>query len=470
VSSKPGVTSRFARLAQIFGLLTVLSLGCAWMAWWTQGHAQREAARAQTVSQFQTDLQSLDALSTTPSSSWACAVQGTPAGNTTSPKDETNSAPAPWQLAADRVVASLNAMRSSQAASKERLDDWMAQVRAMQREWEAMDQTMEATLRQACTQPQRLALSDLQARWRQAQPSRIRLEGLSSGLRTSVSTHRNLAVQSASAATAAAQRWLLACTLLSLGMGLASILAARAFFVRTTDLKRQLSDAANERVSASESLMVSQRRMRVLVDHVKDAVVAFDGEGQIQWMNPASEQMFGVPRQRVMGFPVTLLMPELEGELVAAAAPDRVTMVDEHGLPWVSRSLTLQGQRPGKPSDALTGATTERFTLDVSYMQTRVDGHVVGVCVARDLSDLRRMQRELDSMRSQLRHKLLPQAQAAAVAASKRDEDVAAAAREREDPSLFDAPAPEPLPASDAAKASQAVVAAVESLLQPGRR
>jgi PAS domain-containing protein len=462
-----GLAHRFSRVVQLFAALTALVLLASLLAWRALGQAQDARDDAVRMASLLADLHAVDAAAASPASRWLCLASGQGA------MQREDVAASAWGIPLATMQERLSAVRpmpSPHPVDARAVDDWRATVRALRQGLDAWEQTVEGPLRTACLQAQRLTPTDVQARWRAAQPARARLEASFASLREPWEAHRQEKAALSAQAAKASRAWLLGATLLALGLGLASVLMARGFLVRSRELQRRVHDESSERAAATESLAISQRRMRVLVDHVKDAVVAFDGEGHIQWINPAGEAMFGLARHKVLGYPVTLLMPELEGELTAASAPEHVTMVDEHGLPWVSRSLTLQGVRatPGvQGSSPRPGVVTQaqtRFTLDVSFMQTRVDGHVVGVCVARDLSEVRRLQRDMDQLRSSLRHTLLPQAQAATVAAQRRDEAVAAA-QALQEPVLFEASDAAPAPASEATQASQAVVDALASLL-----
>jgi two-component system, NtrC family, sensor histidine kinase KinB len=271
------------------------------------------------------------------------------------------------------------------------------------------DEAAAPVARQACASDSKATLADTQGKLRALAPQRLRLEA-------SLKHLRDLAVEDQAAAASALQvavrgqrTWQAALVFGSLLTALVSWLIARGTLLERADLRRKLFDEAQERDKAKDELVISQRRMRVLLDHVKDAVVAFDAQDRIQWVNPAGETLFGTSRQQLMGRPITLLMPELEAELRAAAKPERAAVTDEHGLPWISQHLTLQGLRAARPATAgAAPGPTQKVTLDVSLVQTRVDGQSVGVCVARDLSDLRRMQRDHASVTSALQHTAVP--------------------------------------------------------------
>jgi PAS domain-containing protein len=271
------------------------------------------------------------------------------------------------------------------------------------------DEAAAPVARQACASDSKATLADAQGKLRALAPQRLRLEASLKHLRDLAIEDQAAAASAVQAAVRSQRIWQAALVFGSLLIALVSWLIARGTLLERADLRRKLFDEAHERDMAKDELVISQRRMRVLLDHVKDAVLAFDAQDRIQWINPAGETLFGTPRQQLMGRPITLLMPELEAELRAAAKPERAAVTDEHGLPWISQHLTLQGLRAARPPTAgAAPGPTQKVTLDVSLVQTRVDGQSVGVCVARDLSDLRRMQRDHASVTNTLQHAAMP--------------------------------------------------------------
>ena len=58
------------------------------------------------------------------------------------------------------------------------------------------------------------------------------------------------------------------------------------------------------------ALRESESRFRSVAEAANDAIIAADREGRILSWNPAAERMFGYSAERVLGQPLSLLMPE----------------------------------------------------------------------------------------------------------------------------------------------------------------
>ena len=66
-----------------------------------------------------------------------------------------------------------------------------------------------------------------------------------------------------------------------------------------------------ERRKIEQSLLDSQKRMRVIMDHVVEGIITIDEDSRIESFNPAAEKIFGYKAEEVLGQCVTLLMPEV---------------------------------------------------------------------------------------------------------------------------------------------------------------
>src|SRR5881394_3571462 len=63
-------------------------------------------------------------------------------------------------------------------------------------------------------------------------------------------------------------------------------------------------------LQAEEKVRASEEKLRALADTAKDAIISADSRGNIIYFNPGAEHIFGSPASRVIGQPLTLLMPE----------------------------------------------------------------------------------------------------------------------------------------------------------------
>jgi len=65
-----------------------------------------------------------------------------------------------------------------------------------------------------------------------------------------------------------------------------------------------------ERKALMDNLSLSEERMRAVMDSATDAIICADEEGRIILCNPAAEAMLGYTAEKVMGQPLTLIIPK----------------------------------------------------------------------------------------------------------------------------------------------------------------
>ena len=378
------------RFTAAFGLLALALISLVALAWQSytellaaQEFRARSDAVVATLHQLEAELQ--------PDAQRAlCAATGGP------PLAPSDTAPAAWPATLVRLQALL--------ADEPRQG---GQVSLLRKDIAAWEQLYGLPLRQACSDGLRLGAAEVQSRARLALPARTRIvEGLQA-LQQAAQFQRRDRDTRLGERVDASRRALALLSFAAVVLGAIAVLVARSFALRMAEGNRKLFGEAQRRAQAQDRLALSQRRMRVLLDHIPDAVIAFDARGRVQWINPIGEAMFGTARRVLLGRPMALLMPALDDELQwpntepqpldDGHPPDD----DERVLPWTARHLQVDGLR------VRAGATDpERFPLDVSLVQTRADGHRVGVCVARDLSEVQRVERMKHEFVSMVSHEL----------------------------------------------------------------
>src|SRR5215470_6553485 len=77
---------------------------------------------------------------------------------------------------------------------------------------------------------------------------------------------------------------------------------------------RLMADEA--RALAQEARKQSSEHLQVILDHIKDVVLALDEDGVIRTFNPTGERVFGYDEAEVVGQRIELLLPKIaeEGE------------------------------------------------------------------------------------------------------------------------------------------------------------
>ena len=361
----PRLATRFTLL---FGALAIVIVLLVWQAWRAFDDANRHETARALAFEVITAINEVESATQPLASRAMCAITGGP------PLSGEELSPAAWPPVLTRLTGLL-------AEQPEMLDA----LGSLRREAQLYEQSVVEPLRKACAQEQRLGAAEVQSRLRVAAPQRARVQDAIKRLRNLALEQRLNRARLAGEASDAAWRWFVMLALASGQMAVSAPIVVRSFSLRLADMARKLHDESQEREMAREQLLLAQRRMRVVLDHVHDAVVAFDAFGRIQWVNPAAERLFGAERKVLHGCAITQILPGVDDRMRLVNSPEISpgAVVDEHGLSWTSRVLYLDGVRAESP-DAEPGGD-ERLRLEVSLVQTRVDGQDIGVCVARPL-------------------------------------------------------------------------------------
>jgi len=380
------------RFTAAFGLLALALISLVALAWQSytellaaQDYRARSDAVVATLHQLEAELQ--------PDAQRAlCAATGGP------PLAPSDTAAAAWPATLSR----LQALLAEEPYPAER-------VSRLRKDIAAWEQLYGLPLRQACAEGLRLGAAEVQARARLALPARTRIVDGLRDLHQAAQAERLARDNRLGERVDASRRALALLSVAAVVLGAIALVVVRSFTLRMAEGNRKLFGEAQRRAQAQDSLALSQRRMRVLLDHIPDAVIAFDARGRVQWINPIGEAMFGTARRVLLGRPMALLMPGLDDELQwpntepqpldDGHPPDD----DERPLPWTARHLQIDGLRVRAGAGA---GEPERFPIDVSLVQTRADGHRVGVCVARDLSEVQRVERMKHEFVSMVSHEL----------------------------------------------------------------
>jgi PAS domain S-box-containing protein len=183
--------------------------------------------------------------------------------------------------------------------------------------------------------------------------------------------------------------WALAALSCALALGLAFVL--RQLVGRLTASHPGLDDASMDRARMQRRLVESRRRLQLLLDHMPDGVIAFDGEGRVQWINPAARLILHCSAEGTVGRPVRELIPALDLEALDAAP-----MPPEGQAPAAQARSTLHGLRPD-------GTTVP---LEAAVVRLPAEGARVGMCVVRDLSASQRVERMKHEFVSMVSHEL----------------------------------------------------------------
>lgn len=275
-------------------------------------------------------------------------------------------------------LAALRALVADNPSQVGRLDG----IEVALHEWE---QLYVGPLGQACATGQRLGAAYVQSLFRVAAPTRERIAGELAGMRR---TELGLQAQRAvrlQAATGATDKLFALITSTAALLGVVAVLAVRGFTAQLVAAGRRLEREATERGMAKERMLDAQRRLRMVLEHASEAVVAFDAGGRVQWINPAGELLFGRSRQAVGGQPIAVLIPSLADDLDWPVTRPDAELEGLTPSPWTVRRDVVTGRRPGRDG--------EDVPMEIALVQTHVDGERIGICLCRDLTETERAER-----------------------------------------------------------------------------
>ena len=146
-----------------------------------------------------------------------------------------------------------------------------------------------------------------------------------------------------------------------------------------------------ERSQAEELLRESEEKMRLLTETAVDAITMIDGNGAIEYWNPAAERIFGYPAREVIGKSLHLLL-----------APERYHDAFQKG--FARYRETGRGANIGKTLEleAVRKDGTE-IPVEVSFsvLPLKNERHAIGIM--RDISERKEAEAERKKLEEQLR-------------------------------------------------------------------
>jgi PAS domain S-box-containing protein len=158
-------------------------------------------------------------------------------------------------------------------------------------------------------------------------------------------------------------------------------------------------DVTNRR-RAEQRLSDDESRLRSIVNHVVDGIIAIDENGTVEAFNPAAERLFGYRTEEVVGQNVKLLMPEpFHGEHDGYLANYRRT-----GQP---RIIGIGREVAGRRKDGST------FAMELAVSEFLLGGRRYFTGIVRDVTEqkraaeaLREADRRKDEFLATLAHEL----------------------------------------------------------------
>ena len=140
---------------------------------------------------------------------------------------------------------------------------------------------------------------------------------------------------------------------------------------------------------AEKALRDRETRFRALLEAAPDAIVIADRSGRIELVNAQAERIFGYPRDRLIGQPIEVLVPE---RLQGRHAGHREGYFRQPRVRAMGEGLELHGRR----------ADGSEFPVAISLSPVETAEGALTIAAIRDVTERRRVDREVKALNERL--------------------------------------------------------------------
>jgi PAS domain S-box-containing protein len=145
--------------------------------------------------------------------------------------------------------------------------------------------------------------------------------------------------------------------------------------------------------SAQGALVESEQRLRAIFDTTVDAIITIDERGTVSSLNAAAERMFGYAAGEVLGRNVSMIMP-------APYHAEHDEYLRQYLATGKRRIIGIGREVVGLCKDGST------FPIDLAVSEVRLGDRRVFTGVIRDITDRKRLEREVLEVSTQERERI----------------------------------------------------------------
>jgi len=158
----------------------------------------------------------------------------------------------------------------------------------------------------------------------------------------------------------------------------------------TGDLINAFAKMTKEIRQSQEQLRESEEENRSIVTNAMDGIITFDKTGTIQSFNSAAEKDFYYKEEEIIGKNIKLLMPE-------PYPSEHDGYIQNYLNTGVARIIGVPREVPGQRKDGSI------FPLEISISKMRKEGQQMFIGIARDITERKKAEAQLEQTTEQLR-------------------------------------------------------------------
>jgi PAS domain S-box-containing protein len=148
-----------------------------------------------------------------------------------------------------------------------------------------------------------------------------------------------------------------------------------------------------DRRAADEALRQSRTMFETFYEQSPDAIIAVDEIGKINRVNGPAEALFGLPRERMLGESIEMLIPERLRERHVA---HRSGYMKDAKVRPMGTDLELWAQR----------ADRSEFSVDIMLSPIKIDQRRLVLAVVRDITQRKRAEAQVQLLMRDLNHRI----------------------------------------------------------------